>query len=106
MSGRDGHSRGPKKIGDLLEGVLEGRGVGKGVRRAGVVEEWEERVGEGIARVTTARAVSDAVLFVEVRSSPWLAELNMMREEILERINEGREDAPIEKIVFVLAERP
>jgi hypothetical protein len=41
---------------------------------------------------------------VEVRSSPWLMELNLMKREILTRLNEGRGDAPIEKLVFVLAE--
>jgi hypothetical protein len=31
-------------------------------------------------------------------------ELNFMRGEILRRLNEGRTEAPIEKIVFVLSE--
>lgn len=99
----DGH--GPERVGDLLEGVLTSTGVRKQVRRVGVMEEWPERVGEEIARVTEPRSVSEGVLFVEVRSSPWLMELNTMKRDILERLNEGREDAPLERLVFVLGGR-
>jgi hypothetical protein len=45
-------------------------------------------------------------MIVEVRSSSWLMELNLMKEDILRRVNEGRREALIEKIVFVLAEEP
>jgi hypothetical protein len=31
-------------------------------------------------------------------------ELNMMKGGILARLNQGHEDAPLEKLVFVLAE--
>ncbi|HSR42267.1 MAG TPA: DUF721 domain-containing protein, partial [Longimicrobiales bacterium] len=66
---------------------------------------WPEVVGEGIAEVTRARSVSDATLFVEVRSSAWMMELDMMKGRILARLNEGRDEASrIAKLVFVLAE--
>lgn len=98
--------KGLEKVADFLDGVLEQAGLREQVLRAEVVEEWEDRVGEAIARVTRARGVRGADLVVEVRSSAWLNELNLMKAEILRRVNEGREDAPIEKIVFVLAEDP
>ncbi|MFV2007014.1 MAG: DUF721 domain-containing protein [Longimicrobiales bacterium] len=90
------------RVGELVDAFLSKGKVGRQIRRVGVLDEWEERVGERIAAVTRPRALSDAVLFVEVQTSPWLMELNMMREGILERLNEGREDVPIKKIVFVL----
>ncbi len=93
---------GPVKVGDLVDAFLSKGRVGRQVRRVGVLDEWEERVGERIAAVTRPKALSDTVLFVEVRTSPWLMELNMMRQGILERLNEGREDVPVKKIVFVL----
>jgi predicted nucleic acid-binding Zn ribbon protein len=48
--------------------------------------------------------VSDATLVVEVRSSGWLMELNMMKGDLLARVNERMADAPLERLVFVLAE--
>ena len=95
---------GPQRVGDVLGGFLEGKGLREAVRRAEIVDEWEERVGEAIARVTRAQGVRETALIVEVKSSAWLMELDLMKGEILKRVNEGRDDALIEKIVFVLAE--
>ncbi len=93
---------GPVRVGELVDAFLSKGKVGRQVRRVGVLDEWADRVGERIAMVTRPKSLSDAVLFVEVQTSPWLMELNMMREGILERLNEGREDVPIKRIVFVL----
>ena len=76
------------------------------VSRIEAVDQWDELVGEAIARVTRAQGVRGTALIVEVRSSSWLMELNLMKEEILRRVNEGRQEALIEKLVFVLAEDP
>lgn len=94
--------RGPVRVGELVDAFLAKGSVGRQVRRVGVLDEWDERVGERIAAVTRARSLSAAVLFVEVRTSAWLMELNLMKNDILERLNEGREDVPVERIVFVL----
>jgi predicted nucleic acid-binding Zn ribbon protein len=92
----------PERVQDLLESFLEDAGVAGDLERQSVLEEWPERVGQAIAGVTRARSVAEATLVVEVRSSPWLMELNMMKGEILERINRGRE-VPVEKLVFVMS---
>jgi len=96
---------GPEKVGDILGAFLQKSGLREEVLRAEVVEDWQERVGEAIGKVTRAQGVRDRTLVVEVRSSSWLMELNLMRDEILRKVNEGRDEAPIERIVFVLAER-
>lgn len=96
---------GPSRLGDLLEGVLERSGVREQVARQGVLEAWDEVVGQRIAGVTRALKVDGSVLFVEVRSSAWLMELNMMAHRILERLNEGRDEGRIERIHFLLAEK-
>ena len=100
MSGGD-----PTRIGDLLEGFLEESGVREQVERQGVLERWDGVVGEKIAEVSRAVRVDGGVLFVEVRSSAWMMELDMMKREILERLNEGRDEGRIEKVRFLLAEQ-
>ena len=94
----------PVKLGDMLAGVLEERGLKDQVRRMEVLELWPELVGDHVARVTRAKGVSEATLFVEVRTSAWLMELNMMKGEFLQSVNERLPETPIERIVFVLAE--
>jgi predicted nucleic acid-binding Zn ribbon protein len=95
---------GPARVGSVLRGVLEKHGVDKQIERLGVLDLWPEIVGRQLAEVTRVRGVDDATLFVEVRSSAWLAELSMMKEVFLGRVNERLGEAPIERIVFVLAE--
>jgi predicted nucleic acid-binding Zn ribbon protein len=95
---------GPVRLGRVLEGVLEQHGLQDEVRQMGVVEAWPELVGEHVAAVTHAKVVMDGALFVEVRTSAWLMELNMMKADFLRRVNERVPETPLERIVFVLAE--
>jgi predicted nucleic acid-binding Zn ribbon protein len=95
---------GPARVDALLREVLEKHGVAKQIQRHGVLELWPEIVGQQLAEVTRVKGLDEAALFVEVRSSAWLTELSMMKEAFLERVNERLEWAPIERIVFVLAE--
>lgn len=94
----------PAKVDSVLAGLLEQYGLEKQIERMGVIEIWPDIVGEQLARVTRARAVDEGALIVEVRSSSWLMELNMMKREILERVNERLPDVPMDRIVFVQAE--
>lgn len=95
-------SGGPEKVDSLLSEFLEKEGVADDLARVSVVDEWDALVGDRIAGVTRARSVNGGTLVVEVRSSAWLMELNMMKGAVLERVNEGR-DVPLEKLVFVLS---
>ncbi len=96
---------GPSRVGDLLDDVLKERGLGTQIRRVGALDAWAEAVGEKIAGVTRAKAVVVSTLFVEVRSSAWLMELNLMKGALMERINEQLEtDGAIERIVLTLME--
>lgn len=87
-----------------IDAVLAKHGLRDQVKRMGVLALWPEVVGEALAGVTRAKAVEDATLFVEVPTSAWLMELNMMKREFLERVNQRVPEAPLERIVFVLAE--
>jgi predicted nucleic acid-binding Zn ribbon protein len=84
--------------------VLRKHGVDKHVRRAGIGELWPEIVGEKLAGVTRVKGMDGDALVVEVRSSAWLSELSMLKGEVLERVNVRVADAPVARIVFVLAE--
>ncbi len=99
-----GKKPGPVRLDTVLGEVLGRHGLQDQVRRMGVLELWPDIVGAAIAKVTEARGVQEATLFVEVRTSAWLMELNLMKAELLERVNERMSEAPLERIVFVLAE--
>ncbi len=94
----------PIRIDVVLAQVLEKHGVQKQVQRVGVLDLWPEIVGARLAEVTRVKGLDRDALFVEVRSSAWLMELSMLKTEVLERVNARLADAPLERIVFVLAE--
>jgi predicted nucleic acid-binding Zn ribbon protein len=94
----------PRPVGGLVEELLRARGLLEGVQRASTIGDWTERVGPQIARVATPVGFDRGILFVEVRSSAWLMELEMMERRILERLNAGRGRAGFKKIIFRLAE--
>ena len=94
----------PTRVDVVLAQVLEKHGVQKQVQRAGVLELWPEIVGEKLAQVTRVKGMDWDALFIEVRNSAWLMELSMLKTEVLERVNARLADAPLERIVFVLAE--
>lgn len=95
---------GLERMDAVLSDVLEETGVTDQVERVRILDLWPEIVGEQVARVTMARSVDEATLFVEVRSSAWLMELNMLKGDITGRVNERLDEVSIDKIVFVLAE--
>jgi len=94
--------RTPERIDGLLSDFLERTGVADELERVSALDDWDDRVGERIASVTHPRSVHGATLVVEVRSSAWLMELNMMKGRILDRLNDGR-NVPLDKLVFVLS---
>lgn len=91
----------PEPVGGLVGALLERWGIAEKVERARAATEWERLVGPHIARVTGEARVRGRVLFVEVKSAAWISELNMMRHELLRRLNAGRKRGRIERIVFV-----
>ena len=96
---------GPIRVGDLLENLLEKRGLGTQIRRIGALDAWSGAVGERISEVTEAKTVVASTLFVEVRSSAWLMELSLMKEALLQRVNmELGGERTIDRIVLTLME--
>jgi len=99
---RRADERGPERVGDLLGSLLDEAGIRTDLDRQSALSQWEASVGETIAGVTHARSVAEGTLVVEVRSSAWLMELNMMKGEILARLNADLE-IEIDRLVFVLS---
>ncbi len=94
----------PERIGAVLDGLLQARGLSESIERAAVLPEWAELVGPRIAGVALPTGFDRATLFVAVRSSAWLMELEILERKILGQLNAGRNRGKFERIVFRLAE--
>jgi predicted nucleic acid-binding Zn ribbon protein len=100
---RDPNAGKPQPLGDLLSRFLDKSGLAPKIEAAAVIPEWEERVGPQIAAVTEPLRISDGTLFVAVRNSAWMMELNLMKAELMRHVNAGQRGGRIEQIVFVMA---
>jgi predicted nucleic acid-binding Zn ribbon protein len=74
--------------------VLAFHGIADVVRAERLVTEWTELVGAKIAQRTRPDGVHDRTLYIEVATSAWLQELNLLRPQLLanlvERLGEPR----------------
>ncbi len=86
--------------------ALQHHGIAEEVRGRRVLTEWSELVGPKAAARTRPEGISDRVLWVEVVSSAWLHELNMLKAQLLkgliERMGEPR---VLDDVRFKLAGR-
>ncbi|MEE2905323.1 MAG: DUF721 domain-containing protein [Gemmatimonadota bacterium] len=96
--------QGPTRVDTVLTQVLEKYGVRESVERLEVLQEWSDIVGDPLSEVTRVRGVDNKTLLIEVRSSAWMTELQVLKNDVLNRVNERFEAVVFEKIVFVLAE--
>jgi predicted nucleic acid-binding Zn ribbon protein len=86
--------------------ALELHGISDQVRAGRVLTEWSELVGAKIAQRTRPDGVADRVLWVEVATSAWLHELNLLRPQLLESLRARLgEPALFDDLKFRLAGR-
>ena len=94
----------PERVGGLIGTMFARLGIAEKVERASVVAEWETLVGSHIAKVARPVRVQGDTLFVAVESASWRMELSMMRPQLMRKLNAGKRQGRIERIVFVQAD--
>jgi predicted nucleic acid-binding Zn ribbon protein len=87
-SGKPPRALGPQTASAAVAAALAFRGITDEVRAGRLVTEWTELVGAKIAQRTRADGVTDRVLWVEVATSAWLHELNLLRPQLLASLRE------------------
>lgn len=82
--------RGPQKpvsAGSLIDGLLEGLGLRRGLSRHNLVHLWPKIVDSAVARHTKCEKVVDSTLYISVDSSVWMNELAALKAVLLEKVN-------------------
>ena len=70
------------------------------LNEAGIINSWEETVGKAIASRTSKIYIKDQVLYVHLNSSVVRNELLMLRQALMEKLNEKSGTQVIRDIVF------
>jgi hypothetical protein len=78
----------PIPASDAIAAALNFHGISDEIRAGRVITEWSELVGPKIAQRTRPDGVTDRLLWVEVATSAWLHELNLLRPQLLKGLLE------------------
>ena len=98
--------RQPARLSDILTAVLKGKGWDTMVREYRVFAVWNEAVGSHIARNTFPKRIDRGVLFVIVKSSVWVHELSLLKQDIIGRLNARLSEEIVRDIRFAQGEIP
>ena len=87
-------------IGRAVQKLLQKFAIEKPVRQHEVFFQWEEIVGEAIARHTKPEEIKFDKLYIRVDSPVWRNELVFQKGQILDKINQRLKNAQIKEIVL------
>jgi predicted nucleic acid-binding Zn ribbon protein len=89
-----------QKLGEIVREYLEQMMIDRKLKEFNIIRSWEELMGKPVAERTGNIYIKNKVLFLELKSSVLKNELMMMRQSIIDKINEKAGEKVIEKIVI------
>ncbi|MDD2319875.1 MAG: DUF721 domain-containing protein [Geobacteraceae bacterium] len=95
----------PTPLAALLTNTFRGKPLEKRFGEVEIWRIWDQVVGKQIATKAQPSRFQDGVLSVVVVSAPWMHQLNFMKRDITERLNE-KLGANLVREIFLKAGRP
>ena len=90
-----------QQIGGTIQDLLTNLDTGGHFELVRLIRLWPEIVGETIARRTEISSLKFHTAVVRVSTSMWIQELNLMRPQILSRVNASMRNDAVREIRFV-----
>ena len=87
-------------IENVIREFLKEMNIDQKLKEVGIVSQWEKLMGKTVAVRTSQIFIRNRILYIHVTSSVLKNELLMMRQEILEKINEEAGERIVEQIVI------
>lgn len=94
--------RGPRPISSAIGQIVDARAPK--TLLAEVQRAWPAACGEAMARETDPVSEKQGVITVRCRSAVWASELEMMHDEVLERLGKELGERRPERLRFVVGE--
>lgn len=91
-----------QQIGGTIQDLLAKLHTGGHFELVRLIRFWPEVVGEAIARRTEVTALKFHTAVVKVSNAMWIQELNLMRPQILSRLNAAMRNDAVRDLRFVL----
>jgi predicted nucleic acid-binding Zn ribbon protein len=87
-------------LAEAMKDYIREMNLGDKLSEVGVINSWEETVGKAIATRTSKLYIKDHVLYVHLTSSVVRNELLMLRQALLEKLNEKAGTMVIRDIIL------
>ena len=100
MNSRRNKQKEPVSLSKVLPDILKSIRTGSDAQLVKVWELWDSVVGQTIAKNTRPAAFKGKLLLVEVSSSPWMHQLQFLKSDIIEKINQAFGQEMVEEIKF------
>jgi predicted nucleic acid-binding Zn ribbon protein len=87
-------------IGEVLKEYVDAMRINSKLKESRIKDQWEKMLGKNAASLTKKLIIKNKVLYVYLDSSVLRNELLMMRETLINRINEMAGEELVNKIVL------
>jgi predicted nucleic acid-binding Zn ribbon protein len=84
----------------ILEKTLKSQGMDKRIQQEGAVIHWEDIVGAKIAKASQAVRIDRGTLLIEVKSSAWKHQIQMLKPDIIKKLNAQLGEDTVKNIRF------
>lgn len=90
-----------KTIKEAIEQMMNVYKIKHKYEETGIVEAWPDLVGKSVANRTKELFIKDKKLFLRIESSVIKNELQLMRAQIIDKINDRAKAILVEEIIFL-----
>jgi predicted nucleic acid-binding Zn ribbon protein len=87
-------------INQVIRELLRELNIERKLKEVGIVSGWESMMGRMVASRTSQIYIRNRILYIHVTSSVLKNELLMMRQDIINRVNEQAGEKIIDQIVI------
>ncbi len=78
----------PAPLGTVLQQAMEASRIDIDLDAYRLWQQWDHVVGTTIAQNTRPEAIKGKLLLVNVSSAPWMQQLQFLKPELIEKLNE------------------
>jgi len=78
----------PAALGTILQQALKASRIDVDLDAYRLWQQWKDLVGPAIAENTRPEAIKGKLLLVHVSSAPWMQQLQFLKPELIEKLNE------------------
>ncbi|MGC8595518.1 MAG: DUF721 domain-containing protein [Candidatus Kryptoniota bacterium] len=90
-----------KQLHKIIEEFISSSPAGRRLKAYRVITDWNNIVGDLIAKNTDIVRVDAGILYVRVKTPTWRNELVFQKSKILDKIREDYRDSEITDIFFI-----